>query len=173
LRCARRSRYFSIARRCKTTSTVAPVSRPVISSIIPRGSYRRTRSGKEIFGPVISAIPFTDVAEMIRRDNATNFGLGSGVWTRDLSKAHLLAEGLRRLRMDQWLPGDGSRCAVRRLQDERLWPRVRHPADSGGLEHQHSLDRDGLNGSGDGFSLGGRRRSLDHEERGGRTERSL
>ena len=50
---------------------------------------------EEIFGPVISAIPFTDIEEVIRRGNATNFGLGSGVWTRDLSKAHRLAKGLR------------------------------------------------------------------------------
>jgi aldehyde dehydrogenase (NAD+) len=50
---------------------------------------------EEIFGPVISAIPFTDIEEVIQRSNATNFGLGSGVWTRDVSKAHRLAKSLR------------------------------------------------------------------------------
>jgi aldehyde dehydrogenase (NAD+) len=48
----------------------------------------------EIFGPVISAIPFTDVEEVIRRGNATTFALGSGVWTRDVSMAPV-GEGLR------------------------------------------------------------------------------
>ncbi len=50
---------------------------------------------EEIFGPVISAIPFADIDEVIERANRTNFGLGSGLWTRDVTKAHKLARGIR------------------------------------------------------------------------------
>jgi aldehyde dehydrogenase (NAD+) len=50
---------------------------------------------EEIFGPVLSAIPFRDVDELITRANATIFGLGSGVWTRDVTKAHRLAKAIR------------------------------------------------------------------------------
>jgi aldehyde dehydrogenase (NAD+) len=50
---------------------------------------------EEIFGPVISAIPFTDIDDVIERANRTNFGLGSGLWTRDVGKAHKLARGIR------------------------------------------------------------------------------
>jgi aldehyde dehydrogenase (NAD+) len=50
---------------------------------------------EEIFGPVISAISFKDTDELIKRANATMFGLGSGVWTTNVSKAHGIAKALR------------------------------------------------------------------------------
>jgi aldehyde dehydrogenase (NAD+) len=50
---------------------------------------------EEIFGPVISAIPFKNTDDLVKRANATMFGLGSGVWTRDVSKAHQFARAIR------------------------------------------------------------------------------
>lgn len=50
---------------------------------------------EEIFGPVVCALPFTDIDEVVRRGNSTTFGLGSGVWTRSLSNAHRVARGLK------------------------------------------------------------------------------
>src|ERR1700754_2554415 len=50
---------------------------------------------EEIFGPVISAISFKDTDDLIKRANATTFGLGSGVWTTNVSKAHRVAKALR------------------------------------------------------------------------------
>lgn len=49
----------------------------------------------EIFGPVISVLPFDTVEEVIVRGNATPYGLGSGVWTRDLNNAYKVSRGLR------------------------------------------------------------------------------
>jgi aldehyde dehydrogenase (NAD+) len=49
---------------------------------------------EEIFGPVISAIPFDTVDEALSLSNNTQYGLASGVWTRDLRKAHWLAARL-------------------------------------------------------------------------------
>ena len=50
---------------------------------------------EEIFGPVMSVIPFKTVDEVIARANKTNYGLAAGVWTRDIKKAHAVANGVR------------------------------------------------------------------------------
>ena len=50
---------------------------------------------EEIFGPVMNILKFKDVGEVVRRGNQTFFGLAAAVWTRDIQKAHRLANGLR------------------------------------------------------------------------------
>jgi aldehyde dehydrogenase (NAD+) len=99
---------------------------------------------EEIFGPVISAISFKDGDDLVGRANSTMFGLGSGVWTRDVSKAHKLAKAIRAGSVWVKLPGDGPGGAVWRLQDERLRPRVRPAASRGVPQRQGGLDQDRL-----------------------------
>jgi aldehyde dehydrogenase (NAD+) len=50
---------------------------------------------EEIFGPVMSVIPFKDMDEVIARANRTDYGLAAGVWTSDIKKAHAVANGVR------------------------------------------------------------------------------
>jgi aldehyde dehydrogenase (NAD+) len=50
---------------------------------------------EEIFGPVMSVIPFKNIDEVVRRANNTTYGLAAAVWTRDISKAHAIANRLR------------------------------------------------------------------------------
>jgi phenylacetaldehyde dehydrogenase len=50
---------------------------------------------EEIFGPVVTAMPFTDPEEIVPRANDSEYGLAAAVWTRDLGKAHRMAEQLR------------------------------------------------------------------------------
>ena len=54
-----------------------------------------TIAKEEIFGPVMSVIPFSSVDEVIARANRTNYGLAAGVWTRDIKKAHAVANAVR------------------------------------------------------------------------------
>ena len=49
---------------------------------------------EEIFGPVASVMAFDTLEEVIDRSNRTQFGLGGGVWTRDVGKAHQLAHSI-------------------------------------------------------------------------------
>src|SRR5271166_4433978 len=50
---------------------------------------------EEIFGPVMSIIKFKDVDEVIDRANNTIYGLAAAVWTRDIGKAHAIANNVR------------------------------------------------------------------------------
>jgi phenylacetaldehyde dehydrogenase len=50
---------------------------------------------EEIFGPVVVAAPFSDLDEIAAVANDTEYGLGAGIWTKDISKAHALAKKLR------------------------------------------------------------------------------
>ena len=50
---------------------------------------------EEIFGPVVSAIPFKDENDAVLQGNDTLYGLAAGVWTRDVSKAHRVARAIK------------------------------------------------------------------------------
>jgi aldehyde dehydrogenase (NAD+) len=49
----------------------------------------------EIFGPVMSILPFKDVEEVVERGNKTFYGLAAAVWTKDIRNAHYIAHKLR------------------------------------------------------------------------------
>ncbi len=50
---------------------------------------------EEIFGPVVTAIPFRSMDEVMALSNNTTYGLAGGVWTRDVQKAHQVARALQ------------------------------------------------------------------------------
>jgi aldehyde dehydrogenase (NAD+) len=54
-----------------------------------------TIAREEIFGPVLSVIPFRSVDEAMAQGNATSYGLAAAVWTRDVSKALRAARAIR------------------------------------------------------------------------------
>jgi acyl-CoA reductase-like NAD-dependent aldehyde dehydrogenase len=50
---------------------------------------------EEIFGPVVSVMPFASEEELVRKANDTFYGLGSGIWTRDIKRAHRVAAAIK------------------------------------------------------------------------------
>jgi len=49
----------------------------------------------EIFGPVVSVLPFSGMDELIGRANATNYGLAAGIFTKNIDKAHTFAKHVK------------------------------------------------------------------------------
>jgi len=50
---------------------------------------------EEIFGPVVSVIPFKDENDAVLQGNDTTYGLAAAVWTNDVSRAHKVARRLK------------------------------------------------------------------------------
>ena len=50
---------------------------------------------EEIFGPVQSIFKFSTMEEMIERANNTNYGLASGILTKDINKAMMFAQAIQ------------------------------------------------------------------------------
>ncbi|RKZ78324.1 MAG: aldehyde dehydrogenase [Gammaproteobacteria bacterium] len=50
---------------------------------------------EEIFGPVVAVTTFKDEAEALAIANDTEFGLGSGLWTRDMNRAYRMGRGIQ------------------------------------------------------------------------------
>jgi len=54
-----------------------------------------TIAREEIFGPVMSILKFKDLNEVVDRANKSLYGLAAAVWTKDITKAHAIADGVR------------------------------------------------------------------------------
>jgi gamma-glutamyl-gamma-aminobutyraldehyde dehydrogenase len=64
---------------------------PTVFDVMPSMTLAR----EEVFGPILSIIPFENEAEALRIANASEYGLASAVWTSNLSRAHRMVRGIR------------------------------------------------------------------------------
>jgi acyl-CoA reductase-like NAD-dependent aldehyde dehydrogenase len=67
----------------------------VAPTVVSGVNNRMRIAREEIFGPVLSIIPFRDEAEAIAIANDTDYGLAGGVWTNDLHRAHRVARQIQ------------------------------------------------------------------------------
>jgi acyl-CoA reductase-like NAD-dependent aldehyde dehydrogenase len=58
-------------------------------------SYLDRVAQEEVFGPFVTVLTFSDDEEALRIANGTDYGLGGGLWTRDLSRAHRFARDMK------------------------------------------------------------------------------
>ena len=63
-------------------------------TIVRARSYRDRVAQEEVFGPFVTVLTFKDDAEAMEIANGTDYGLGSGLWTSNLQRAHKMARDL-------------------------------------------------------------------------------
>jgi gamma-glutamyl-gamma-aminobutyraldehyde dehydrogenase len=64
---------------------------PTVFDVTPEMTLAR----QEVFGPILSIIPFEAEADALKIANATDYGLASAVWTSNLSRAHRMVRGIK------------------------------------------------------------------------------
>ncbi len=63
-------------------------------TIVKARSFKDRVAQEEVFGPFVTVLTFKDDAEAMQIANSTDYGLGSGLWTRDLQRAHKMARDM-------------------------------------------------------------------------------
>ena len=81
------------------TGGVAPTSPDLaagyyVAPTVVRANPESRVCQEEVFGPFVTVSPFRDETHALQIANSTDYGLGAGLWTRDLARAHRVAGAL-------------------------------------------------------------------------------
>ena len=64
-------------------------------TVVRARDYRDRVAQEEVFGPFVTVLTFKDDDEALQIANGTDYGLGGGLWTRDLQRAHRIAREMK------------------------------------------------------------------------------
>jgi betaine-aldehyde dehydrogenase len=64
-------------------------------TVVRAKSYHDRIAQEEVFGPFVTVLTFANDEEALNIANGTEYGLGGGLWTRDLSRAHRFARDMK------------------------------------------------------------------------------
>jgi acyl-CoA reductase-like NAD-dependent aldehyde dehydrogenase len=64
-------------------------------TVVRAKSYQDRIAQEEVFGPFVTVLTFADDAEALTIANGTEYGLGAGVWTKDIARAHRFARDIK------------------------------------------------------------------------------
>jgi acyl-CoA reductase-like NAD-dependent aldehyde dehydrogenase len=64
-------------------------------TVVHAKSFKDRIAQEEVFGPFVTVLTFSSDAQALEIANGTEYGLGAGMWTKDISRAHLFAREMK------------------------------------------------------------------------------
>jgi len=89
-----------------TGGHILPIGNFIVPTVIEVTNQHSDFLNREIFGPVMPLIPFTDIDDVIEKANSTPYGLSAYIWTNNINHAIYISENLEfgMVGINEWAP---------------------------------------------------------------------